>query len=671
MKENISNYLKTHKKKLIIALLLVGGAYYWYQSRQAKSAPTQYALGKASRGDLVVSITGTGQVAALSQIDIKPKSTANVVAVFVKEKQAVKAGDAIMQLDNKELKNQASQAKNSLDAARANLNLKIAGPTKEDMAVSQKSIDSAKLSYDTAKTTVEYTKLTAEQTLKKAQQQFDNAQVQYQNSLSGQPVTSDSNNAALENAYDNAENSISSAMLTLRSALVSADNVLGLDRTATFPDKTLLGVMNSQTLSDSKDTYLVAKESLAELEARYQSVSIDWNRTKEEELLSRTIDTLQKMKTLEHNVYQMLLNTITASTLSQATLDSYRQTAASQESGLLSALNSVQSSKQSIANAKLNFSSSDLSSKTSTANAKAAWENAQTTFEQAQLDYKRTLDSAQSDLAAKKISYENAQAQYALKAVKPRPEDLASLRAQVSQAENSYQLAVEKLNEARITSPIDGVIAKLALKVGDEAAPSAAVATVITASQVAGITLNEVDAAKVKAGQKAMLTFSAVDELSISGIVGSVDTIGTVSQGVVSYGVTIVFDTQDDRIKPGMSVSASVITERKPNVILVASSAVKTSGTDAYVELLPGADAAAADSGTPVVSAVAPERKTVQIGSANDTDTEIVQGLNEGEVVVLSTVSATPTTGTGANASNRSGLGIFGGSAGGAAIRPR
>jgi multidrug efflux pump subunit AcrA (membrane-fusion protein) len=668
MKENILGYLKTHKKKLIIALLLLGGGYYWYQSRQAKSAPTQYVLGKASRGDLVVSITGTGQVAALSQIDIKPKSTANVVAVFVKEKQAVKTGDAIMQLDNKELKSQVSQAKNSVDSARASLNLKIAGPTKEDMAVSQKSVDSAKLSYDAAKTTVEYTKLTAEQTLKKAQQQYDNAKVQYQNSLSGQPVTSESNNLALENAYDNAENSISSALLTLRSALVSADNVLGIDRSATFPDKTLLGVMNSQTLSDSKDTYLVAKESLADLDTRYQSVSIDWNRPKEEDLLNRTIDTLQKMKSLQHNVYQMLLNTITASTLSQSTLDSYRQSASSQESGLLSALNSVQSAKQSITNAKLSFSSSDLSSKTSTANAKAAWDNAQTTYEQAQLDYRRTLDSAQNDLASKKLSYENAQAQYDLKVVKPRPEDLASLRSQLSQAENSYDLAVEKLNEAKITSPIDGVIAKLAVKVGDEAAPSAAVATVITASQVAGITLNEVDAAKVKAGQKAMLTFSAVDELSISGVVGSVDTIGTVSQGVVSYGVKIVFDTQDERIKPGMSVSASIITEHKSNKILVASSAVKTSGTNSYVEILPNADAAAADSGTPVTSAAAPDKKTVQIGSTNDTDTEITEGLNEGEVVVLSTVSATSATTAGTASGNRGGLGIFGG---GGAVRAR
>ncbi len=656
MTEKIIAYLKAHKKRIVAVVLLLGGGYYWYQSGQAKTVPTQYVLGKAFRGDLVVSISGTGQVAALSQIDIKPKSAANVVAVFAKEKQPVKAGDAILQLDNKELKNQVSQAKNSVDSARASLNLKIAGPTKEDLAVSQKSVDSAKLSYDSAKTTFEYSKLTAEQALKKAQQQYDSAKAQYQNSLSEQPVTDSSNTQALENAYENAKNSISSAMLALRSGLVSADSVLGIDRASTFPDKTLLGVMNSQTLSDSQSSYAAAKESLAGLEAQYQSVSISWDRAQEEALLDKTADALQKMKALEHNVYQLLLNTITASSLSQATLDSYRQAASSQESGMLSALNSIQSSKQSIINAKLNFSSSDLSSKSSSANAKAAWDSAQIAYDQAQLDYKKSLDSAQADLASKKLSYENSQAQYALKVAKPRPEDLASLRAQLSQAENSYALALENLAEAKIVSPIDGVVAKIALKVGDEAAPATAAATVITQSQVASITLNEVDAARVKVGQKATLTFSAIDDLSISGVVGSVDTIGTVSQGVVSYGVKIVFDTQDERVKPGMSVGASIITDRKSGVLMVANSAIKSDGTGSYVEVLPGV----ADTGAPVTSPNAPERKIVQIGLANDTETEVTQGLNDGDAVVISTVSSA-TKATAGSGNTRGGFGVFGG----------
>ncbi|MDD5433706.1 MAG: hypothetical protein PHE77_03610, partial [Candidatus Pacebacteria bacterium] len=61
---------------------------------------------------------------------------------------------------------------------------------------------------------------------------------------------------------------------------------------------------------------------------------------------------------------------------------------------------------------------------------------------------------------------------------------------------------------------------------------------------MAEISLNEVDVAKVKIGQRAIITFDAIDELEITGKVEDVDTIGTVSQGVVSYNVKIIFDTQ-------------------------------------------------------------------------------------------------------------------------------
>ena len=61
----------------------------------------------------------------------------------------------------------------------------------------------------------------------------------------------------------------------------------------------------------------------------------------------------------------------------------------------------------------------------------------------------------------------------------------------------------------------------------------------------------------IKVGDKATLTFDAVTDLSISGQVAEIDTVGTVSQGVVSYALKIAFDTQDTRVKPGMTVSAA------------------------------------------------------------------------------------------------------------------
>ncbi len=120
---------------------------------------------------------------------------------------------------------------------------------------------------------------------------------------------------------------------------------------------------------------------------------------------------------------------------------------------------------------------------------------------------------------------------------------------------------------------------------------------------------------------------------------------GAVSQGVVTYNVKIAFDTQDDRVKPGMSVSASIITEAKPNVLLVPNSAIKSQGGISYVEIVEGDDrnTALADNANGVILKNAPRRQNIEIGAANDEFTEIISGLNEGDVVVTRTIQPNST----------------------------
>jgi len=228
-------------------------------------------------------------------------------------------------------------------------------------------------------------------------------------------------------------------------------------------------------------------------------------------------------------------------------------------------------------------------------------------------------------------------------------QDVATDRAQLESAQAQYANALNNFNGTIIKAPFDGQVAAVAVGVGDQAtvssqvSASTAVLTLITPQKIAKITLNEVDVAKVKVGQKTNLTFDAVADLTITGTVVQVDTIGTVSQGVVSYGVNIVFDVQDDRIKPGMSVNANIILDSKTDVLMVPNSVVKNQNEQAYVqELVNGA----------------PQNKNVEVGDSNDTMTEITSGLTEGETVISQTISTnntgTQTTGS-ANAKGNGG----------------
>jgi len=170
-----------------------------------------------------------------------------------------------------------------------------------------------------------------------------------------------------------------------------------------------------------------------------------------------------------------------------------------------------------------------------------------------------------------------------------------------------------------------------------------------------------VDLVQVKVGQKATLTFDAVSDLTISGTVAQIDTLATASQGVVNYTVKIAFDTDDDRIRPGMSVTASIITEIKQDVLAVPNSAVKTNTQGSYVEIFDDTLTATATNNL-LTTTEKPKQQSVVIGLANDSLTEIVSGLKAGDLVVSRTVSQSSSSNTNSSSGqNRSILQTVGG----------
>jgi RND family efflux transporter MFP subunit len=249
--------------------------------------------------------------------------------------------------------------------------------------------------------------------------------------------------------------------------------------------------------------------------------------------------------------------------------------------------------------------------------------------------------------------------------------DVTSQQLSLAKAENTLADAKAALANYYIYAPFNGVIGAVSVQKGDTISSGTSAITFITQQQYTQISLSEVDITKIKMGDKAIMTFDAIDGLSITGKVTEIDTIGTVSQGVVNYNIKITFDTQDDRIKPGMSVTANVITNTRQNVLTVPNSAVKSRNGGYYVLAFDNNfDLTIPTANQGFVSVTAPTQKTVEIGSADDTNTEITSGLSEGDQVVVRTISGTASTASTAatttSGANRTGGALFiGGGAGG------
>jgi multidrug efflux pump subunit AcrA (membrane-fusion protein) len=235
--------------------------------------------------------------------------------------------------------------------------------------------------------------------------------------------------------------------------------------------------------------------------------------------------------------------------------------------------------------------------------------------------------------------------------------DSNNLELGIVTARGKVEIDTVNLDNATLKSDIDGLVTSVGANIGDTVSGSgvsslnsssstsnssangnstssnSSLVTVVDMSTlVASFNVGESEIPKLKLGQIVQLSFDSMEGKSFTGKISSLDTIGTVSSNVVSYGVKVAFDKLSQDIRPSMSVNANVIISTKDNVLLVPSTAIKTVGGLKNVQIF--------DTLTNQVK----ETKEVKIGSSNDTQTEIISGLSEGDVVVTSTINSTIST---------------------------
>ncbi|MCL5666198.1 MAG: efflux RND transporter periplasmic adaptor subunit [Patescibacteria group bacterium] len=544
--KSIIAYIKNHKlPTAVLILILAGGGYYWQKKSHSEAQTIKYVTQAAQKTTIISSITGTGQVAASNQVDIKAQTSGTIKSVPVKQGQSVKTGNVLATLDQQTASVQVAKAKASLEQAQAAYQELLDGPTTDDQALNNLSLKSAQKAVDQAKKNYDQTVIDQQQAVDKAHTTLLNADLQLTPS-----DTLTSTSVALSGSY----------------------------------------------LGQQEGQYIISLYQAGD-GMHYQVNGLGGENRAIQKGLPQPIG---------NGLYITFGSTGTLSQTTTWTVDVPNQRSSNYASNLLAYNNALQS----------------------------------------QTD---ALDKAQQSIDSANDSLLQTQIQIRQKTAAPTQASLDSAKAQIAAAQSDLADAQAAYNNTIITAPFDGVIATLDASMGDQANSGAAIATIITPQQIAEITLNEVDVAKVKIGQKATVTFDAIEGLTLTGKVAEIDAIGTVTQGVVNYNVKISLDTQDERVKPGMSVSASIITNMAADVLAVPNSAVKSGGSGSYVQVL-GSDGK-------------PQNITVQTGLSNDTETEIQNGLNEGQEVVTQTVSSGASTA--ASSQPSSGLRIPGMTGGG------
>ncbi len=615
MIQKIKNFIHLHKiATAILAVILLYGLYWTYGKLTSTAAQTTYVLSAVTKGTITSSVSGTGQVSAFSQVDVKANASANITSVAVKNGQSVKAGALLVHLDTTDADKAIRDAKMNLESAK----ISYAKLTQKADALTLLQAKNAITDAESA-----LTKLKASQPI-----DMDRAK-----------VTLDNANTSLGLSNDDVYNAISAAFLDLPDIMTSMNDILqsyDLTKALGLGEQTTNDyyLINKIPSSDFNIRETLTKMiNLAEQAYRDSKAAYDANFT-EYKSTSRSADP----KTLAALIETTLVTVKSAS----STLK--------QESNAFDYWVNYQSTHDYTIPTQVTQYQTDLGTLitqtnqmlTSLQNAQSTYKSNQDAATKAQQDLDTLVKNQPIDLVAAEANVKEKKASQANLVKGADPLDVQSSQLSVTQKQNSLTDAITNLENYSVTAPFDGIVTNLTLIKGQPLSSGTTVATLITSLRLATISLNEVDIAKIKLGDKATITFDAIPDLTIAGQVMDIDMIGAVSQGVVTYNVKIGFDTQDDRVKVGMSVSASIITDVHQDVLLVPNSAVKAQGSNYYVEMFDQA-IPQTQAGAAVSFPSAPRRQPVQTGLSDDNFTEITSGLNEGDQVVTKTNTATTT----------------------------
>jgi HlyD family secretion protein len=207
-------------------------------------------------------------------------------------------------------------------------------------------------------------------------------------------------------------------------------------------------------------------------------------------------------------------------------------------------------------------------------NAEAASARAQVNFEVAKRDYERA-----QELASKQViggaELDTLKGKFDLTRV-----EKLSAEAGVAQARAQVGIARVDLDRTTIRSPISGTVLQRAVDVGQTVAASLSAPVIFTIAQDLSkmevrAAIDEADVGKLKEGLEARFTVDAYPGREFVATIFQVRSNPNVTQNVVTYDAILRVDNPDKILRPGMTASVRVVTEKRENVLRIPNAALR------------------------------------------------------------------------------------------------
>lgn len=567
---------------LVAGLAVVGAV--GYARLTAAPAKPEVRTAAVQRANLTQTVAVSGAINPSAQVRLNFKSAGRLAEVFVTVGQEVAAGDRLARLDDTDQRISVAQAAANLASAQAKYAIAVAGD----------EIASLRLSADNAQRTLD--RLLANYAAAKA-----NLEVLYQRALTDRD--SAGTNVALANA------TLATLQQELSSATAQSTDVKNASGSASTVQTNLQQAQLQLALLDTALADLrgatsalqaeIARADAGSADAQAYAAAQAANSASLERARSAVDAASNPLAAATTNGNAVLAALNTAATKGDTGLDSARADAAA-------LVHQVGTAQQHLTRAKSTL---------------GGLSGAVTTITDAITG--SSVASAQNSLATARQSLQAK--------LNSRDADLLTALASAQSAQASVENARNALANTVLTAPVRGVVTQANAQPGEFVGGGTSANPLVLLSTVGALvlhgTIGEADVARLALGQVATVTVDAIGtDKRLTGRVTNIDPAASIQQGVPVYGVDVTLELDDSAIRAGMSGTASVIVASKRDVLVVPNLAIRNLGGRRGVQAL--------REGQTV------DVTEVRFGIANDQVTEVLEGLEEGELVVLPTARA-------------------------------
>jgi ABC exporter DevB family membrane fusion protein len=230
-------------------------------------------------------------------------------------------------------------------------------------------------------------------------------------------------------------------------------------------------------------------------------------------------------------------------------------------------------------------------------------------------------EQAKNQFEIAEAQYQSANESYKLVMEGAAEQDIKVVEAQVRQAQSALELVQSQLDNTIVKAPISGKITSVTAKTGEMVSSAVPLLVIVDTSELYLATgISEKDVGSVYVGQEAEVYIDAFPQKSFPGeatykgvMIDPASKTMDIKIKITNYG--------DTEIPPGVFARANITTRKKTDTLLVPSSALVRKRDGEYVF---------------VIEENVAKQRMVVTGIGQENQVEILQGLEQGDQIVIS-----------------------------------